>query len=294
VYVFFDSLVGLIFLESQKEHMRIIDLTEEYIQHVIQEDQIDNYEANFPQLFEHYYTFWAQPQKYLFRDVQEIVFRRNLVLAHLPWLVERFERKKLHITDVDVVVFVGHGTSNGHAFPSKEDHWVVWLPLEAYSSPQIVDVFVAHEIAHALHYQLQPAFYFRDVQEKNQVFRQLVTEGIATLTSKEVLNISNKQALWADYLPRERIERWYKACLEREDELFCFVADKLESSDEQNGLFSFSDTDEILENRAGYYAGLVLVERYVRQQGLTLQDLFRTSKEEFWHIMRSSLKIESA
>lgn len=273
--------------------MRVTDLTEHYLRYVIQQDDTTRYEATFPQLFEHYYTFWAKPQSYSFRDAEKVVFQRNLILERLPSLSEKFERKGLKSTDIDVTIFVGHGTSNGHAFPLM-GRWIVWLPVETYHSPQAVDVFVSHEMAHALHYQQQPDFYFKDKRYKNQVFRQLVTEGIATLSSKEILGVSDEQALWADYLPSERIQQWYKACSERKEELFWVVANNLESSDEQNCLFSFSETDNVLENRAGYYVGLVLIERYAKQQGLTLRDLFAVNKEEFWRIIQSLLKVEPA
>lgn len=268
--------------------MHVIDLTEHYIRHIIQQDDALRYESVFPELFQHYYTFWAQPQSYSFRDTEEIVRRRNLLFERLPLLSKQFESKDLPITDVDILLFVGHGTSNGHAFPSRS-RWVVWLPIETYHSPQAVDVFVSHEIAHALHYQQQPAFYFRDEREKNQVFRQLVTEGVATFISKEVLGVGHEEALWADYLPLDRVQQWYRACLEREREIFRIVADTLKRSDRQNRLFSFSETEDILENRAGYYAGLMLIERYAKQQYFALQDLLGISKERFWQIIQVSL-----
>lgn len=273
--------------------MHVTDLTEYYLRYVIQQDDTARYEATFPQLFEHYYAFWAQPQSYSFRDAEKVVFQRNLILERLPSLSERFERKGLKSTDIDVTIFVGHGTSNGHAFPLM-GRWIVWLPVESYHSAQSVDIFVSHEMAHALHYQQQPDFYFKDKKDKNQVFRQLVTEGIATLSSKEILDVSDEQALLANYLPFERVQQWYKACLERKEKLFRVVANNLESSDEQNRLFSFSETDNVLENRAGYYAGLVLVEHYAKQQSLTLRDLFAINKEEFWRIIQSLLKVEPA
>ncbi|MFN3741856.1 MAG: DUF2268 domain-containing putative Zn-dependent protease [Anaerolineales bacterium] len=266
--------------------MRITDLTESYLRYVIQQDHPARYEADFPELFEHYYTFWAQPQAYAFRDSKQVIARRDLLLERLPLLAERFERNGLEAGDIDVVIFVGHGTSNGHAFHAR-GRWTVWLPLETYGSSQAVDIFGSHEIAHALHYQQQPDFYFKDEKEKNQVFRQLVTEGIATLISKEILGLSDEQALWADYLPFEHIQRWYAACRKRERELFRLVADTLPYSDKQNPLFSFSPSEDVSKNRAGYYVGLVLIERYARRQGLG--DLFAISKEEFWQFVKGEL-----
>lgn len=273
--------------------MGIIDLTENYLRAVVEQNDPESYERAFPLLFEHYHTFYAQLQAYSFRDVNEILRRRDLILKRLPFLFERFEQKGLKTADIDVVLFVGHGTSNGHAFLATT-RWTVWLPVETYYSIQAIDVFVSHEIAHAVHYQHQPDFYFKSKQEMYHVFRQLATEGIATLTSKEILDIGDEEALWADYLPGDRISQWYEQCRQQEGKLFQIIADRLEESSEQNDLFTFSGTDNCLENRAGYYAGLVLTERYMKRQNLALRDLFAISKQEFWQIVRSLLQSELA
>ncbi|MEJ5240069.1 MAG: DUF2268 domain-containing putative Zn-dependent protease [Anaerolineales bacterium] len=273
--------------------MQVIDLTEDYIRYVVQQNDPKSYECTFPHLFEHYYAFYAQPQVYSFRNTSVILRRRTLILEHLPTLAERFERKDLHISDIDIVLFVGHGTSNGHAFYAI-NRWIVWLPVETYHSIQAIQVFVSHEIAHALHYQHQPDFYFSNHRERFQVFRLLATEGIATLTSKEILGIEDEQALWADYLPYERTRRWYEQCLKQQQDLFQIIADRLEESDEQIGLFSFSGADDCMKNRAGYYAGLVLIERHMKQHKLSIRDLFAISKQEFWQIIQSSLESKPA
>lgn len=275
------------------KNMQVTDLTRDYLRYVLEEDKPALYENALPHLFEHYYAFWAQTQPYSFRNGDEIRRRRNLILERLPVLANRFECQHLNIADIEVVLFVGHGTSNGHAFCPK-DHWVVWLPIETYHSVPAIDVFVSHELAHALHYQQRPEFYFTNEAERTQVFRQLVTEGIATLASKVILGISNEQAMWADYLPPERIRHWYEQCLQREPKLFRIAAAKLENSNERNTLFSFSETDDVLENRAGYYLGLVLIERYMKQENLSLHDLFGIGKEKFWNIILSYLNTEPA
>lgn len=273
--------------------MRIRDLTGDYLAYVLKQDKPILYESAFPQLFEHYYAFWANRQPYSFSDLDEIARRRNLILERLPILSRRFGQYYLDLANIEITLFVGHGTSNGHAFYTDE-HWVVWLPIEAYHSVLATDVFVSHELAHALHYQQQPEFYFRNEIERTQVFRQLVTEGIATLTSKIVLGISSEQALWADYLPAERIHQWYEECSRSETELFRAIADKLESSDEQNYLFSFSESDNVLENRAGYYAGLVLLECCMKHERIPLKDLFGIGKQQFLNLIRLHINLEPA
>jgi hypothetical protein len=216
--------------------MHIIDLTTDYIQYVIHRDRRDLYEASFPQLFDHYYQFWAVRGPYRFTDESEIRRRSESIGERLSFLEDRFSSKGLYLDQIAIVLFVGRGTSNGHALPLGEK-WAAWLPVERYPPSFAIDVFASHEMAHALHYQKQPEFFFHTEDEKTNVFRQVVTEGIATITSKNILDISEEQALWADRLPAEQVRRWYQRCLLRETEILEIVAKKLESSDEF--LFSY-------------------------------------------------------
>jgi hypothetical protein len=267
--------------------MQIIDLTTQYIHSVVHQDNPDSYESSFPHLFEHYYRFWAPRGTYFYRDVKEIQRRRKRIVERLAFLENRFLSKGLVLDQLVTVLFVGRGTSNGHAFPFGEK-WVVWLPVESYPSSFTIDVFASHEIGHALHYQKRPEFFFDTEEEKTNVFRQVVTEGIATLTSKYVLEISDQQALWADYLPPEQCDRWYRQCLLREAEILQTVAEKLEISD--NGLFSFTGDQNVLQNRAGYYAALKLIHRILHENKLSLPELLKIEKQTFFKMIQALLK----
>ncbi|MCX8063114.1 MAG: DUF2268 domain-containing protein [Anaerolineales bacterium] len=265
------------------------DLTHSYILYVLKQGDIRRYEAAFPQLFAHYYAYYAEPMPYSFRDEGEILRRRELMLQRLSLIAQRFKQQGLPLEGFKIVLFVGHGTSNGHAFP-LEGQWVVWLPLETYPTPTAMDIFFTHEIAHALHYQRQPDFFYRSEAERTQVFRQLVTEGLATLFSKELLNVSDELALWGDYLPQNDVQRWYQQCQQREEELFRMAFENLWISDSQNRLFSYSDSDDVAENRAGYYIGLRLIEYYMKNHGLHLQGILGIRKAEFSKMFRNFLE----
>lgn len=268
------------------EFMQLIDITPSYVKYVIRQDKPEFYEASLPQLFAHYQRFWAPPGEYFYREEDEILRRRELIGSRLAFLEERFSSQGLGLEAVVVVLFVGQGTSNGHAFPMDEK-WVVWLPVESYPTPLCVDVFVAHELAHAEHYQRQPEFFFETEAQKTNVFRQVVTEGIATLTSRQVLDIDEQQALWADYLPDDQIQRWYAECVRRESELLANVARKLESSDED--LFSYRGGEDVLKNRGGYYAALRIIQRILDQNRLALSELFTIDKQGFLRMITASL-----
>lgn len=268
------------------EFMHLIDITPNYIKYVIRQDQPELYEASFPQLFAHYERFWASPGEYFYRNEDEILRRTELIGSRLAFLEERFSSQGLGLEGVEVVLFVGRSTSNGHAFRLGEK-WVVWLPVESYPTPLCVDVFVAHELAHAVHYQRQAEFFFETEAQKVNVFRQVVTEGIATLSSRQVLDIDEKQALWADYLPADQIQQWYAECVRREAEILASVAGKLESSDED--LFSYRGGEDILMNRAGYYAALRIIQRILDQNQWTLRELFSIGKQDFLKRIRALL-----
>ena len=271
--------------------MHVIDLTQDYIRYVIQQDRPALYEDSLPQLFEHYYQFWASRSSYFYKDESEIWHRNELVRDRLPFLEKKFSNKGLHLEQVEVVLFIGQGSSNGHAF-LLDGKWTVWLPLETYSSLFAVDVFVSHEIAHALHYQRQPDFFFRNKEEKDNIFRQVITEGIATITSQHVLGVDDKCALWADYLPVEQIEHWYQECLLREPEIIKIVVENLKESDES--LFSYTGSDDVLENRAGYYVALLLMRRVLKTQKLSVNDLFLIGRQKFFEVVKALLENQPA
>jgi hypothetical protein len=268
--------------------MQIIDLTQSFIDCVVRNDNQHEYESLFPALFEHYYHFWTTRRPNFKFGEDEVLRRTKLIRERLPIIERRFADNGLPIDAVAIALFVGHDASNGHAF-EHEGRFVVWIPVEAYSSTRAVDVFVAHEIAHALHYQAEPAFYFADHFEKGQMFRQLVTEGIATLVTKVVMGIEEVEALWADYLPPEKVQVWYRQCKSKEKELSGFILSHLEESDKENSLFWYSDSEDVFQNRAGYYMGLQLAERIRTKRECSLGELLTLSRAEFQEMVPACL-----
>ncbi len=268
--------------------MQVIDLTQAFINCVVQDDNQLEYESLFPALFEHYYRFWAIRRPNFKFSEDEVIRRTKLIKERLPIIEQCFAKNGLPIDTLTIVLFVGHDASNGHAF-EHEGRFVVWIPVESYTSTRAADVFVAHEIAHALHYQGEPAFYFTNNFEKGEMFRQLATEGVATLVSKVVMGIDEVEALWADYLPRDKAQAWYEQCKSREKELSGFVLAHLEESDKENSLFWFSDSEDVFQNRAGYYLGLMLAERICAKRECSLGDLLSLSRMEFQEMVAECL-----
>jgi hypothetical protein len=268
--------------------MQVIDLTQHFIDCVVRNDNQLAYEGFFPALFEHYYRFWTTRRPNFKFGEAEVIRRTKLIKERLPIIERCFANNGLPIDAMTIALFVGHAASNGHAF-EHEGRFVVWIPVETYSSARAADVFIAHEIAHALHYQGEPAFYFTDHIEKGQGFRQLATEGVATLVAKVVMGIDEVEALWADYLPRDKAQAWYEQCKSREKELAGYALAHLEDSDKENSLFWYSDSEDVFQNRAGYYLGLVLAERICRKRECSLSGLLTLSRTEFQQMLTECL-----
>lgn len=269
--------------------MRIVDLTEEFIEQVLHNNDPESYEALFPDLFAHYYEFWAVRQAYS-AELTEHYIRRQVALIKesLPRFAKRFAESGFVLNDLEVVLFVGHGFSNGHAFQSDRC-FVVWIPIEAYPSKLSVEVFVPHEIIHALHYQKVPAFYFHTKKEKNQVSRLIITEGIATFVSMTVMNFDAKTALWADYLDREQVKLWFQECQAQESLMNRYVLDNFYRQDEE--LFTLAGKiDDVLRFRGGYFVGLRLVERILEAEQLNLSNILSLSREKFEQVALEILR----
>ncbi|MCP4580488.1 MAG: hypothetical protein GY839_02640 [candidate division Zixibacteria bacterium] len=253
--------------------MKIIDLTDYYTEYLANNGDLGTYEKSYPALFNHYFKYWADRIKPVAKiSKAEISNRVKLITDSLNYLELKFNMAGFDIANLKIVLFVGVNKTNGHAFKDG-DEYIVWLPIETYFSRQLCDVFISHEIGHALHYMSSEDFYFNDLSEKLTVSRQLVTEGLATFLSMKILNIGEGEALWADYLSREDKERWLSQCLLERKTLNKFVLDNFNKNDSRIGLFYANDPDNIYYFRAGYYVGLKLIEEVSAATKIGLSEL---------------------
>lgn len=258
--------------------MQIIDLTENYRIDFVRNRNRTAYENAFPELFEHYYRFWtSQKLDIVDMPAREISIRKAWIQYHLETLAPVLRANKFDCDVFDVVLFIGVGTTNGHAFKLK-DRFQVWLPLETYTSEKLVKTFVTHEIAHALHYHYSPLFYFESEVDKNILSRLLITEGMATYLTRELLAISDNEALWGDFLDKSEAQGWWAACQREEPRLFRIFYNDYCKSDANPGLFCANERDDIFKFRAGYYAGLKLIDQYAKDRHLNILELLEIQR----------------
>ncbi|NPA91065.1 MAG: hypothetical protein GXO55_06415 [Chloroflexi bacterium] len=260
--------------------MDILDLTPVYIR----DPEHEHYEATYPALFRHYFRFWADVQDDTAYPDEVVRENARRIRERLPLIRRRLTRTGLPLPDL-VVLLVGKGTTNGHAFwdPARQA-FVVWLPVEAYATRTQVDIFVTHECLHALHYTHQPAFYFTDEREQHLVGRQLITEGVATWGTRVLSAGDDIQALWADYLAPDAAQRWYRQCQYREQEMAQRLLEEWEESRETNPWFSMWDAADVTRYRGGYYMGLQVMRRLHQRHALDLPALLRLDAQtlEAW------------
>jgi hypothetical protein len=239
--------------------MRIIDLTPAYKKFILEDNDFGSYQKAFPALFQHYYKYWTSRKSFPATiSPEKISIRRNLLLKRLVVIEKKFKKFGYNLSNFKIVIFIGQNTSNGHAFKYKNE-FIVWLPLETYSTKKEIDIFVTHEIIHALHYSVSPEFYFGNLKEKRNLSRQLITEGIATLYTQKILNVDERNALWADFLRLEKYFLWLKKCKNQEHELLKYIYKNFQSTNKNIEIFYANDPKNVFKYRSGYYIGLKLV-----------------------------------
>lgn len=269
--------------------LRIIDLTGAYEKDVLANHDVAAYEAVLPEFFEHYYAYWASRKHCSPRlDRALLKERARCVVDELPRIEAGFSRLKIPLDPVSLVLFVGQGTSNGHAL-HLQSSFAAWMALECYPSALAVACFLPHELAHAAHYESRPEFYFRTRSEQAHTGRQLIIEGIATRIAMLVTGLSESAALWGDLLGEEALREWMGSCLGRRRQLASFVLEHFDSSLPGNPLFTASRSGDILENRGGYYCGLHAVLAIEEGHGISVGEMLQLHRSEAETLFRDAL-----
>lgn len=268
--------------------MQIVDLVEHFVSRGSYRHDYPSYEQLYPALFEHYFRYWstraALPPK---SENADLVSRRDRVISMLPETEDVFSSAGLPLDDMKVVLFVGVGTSNGHAM-NDGDEFIVWLPVETFQSSRQIQVFVAHELAHALQYTRSPGCYFETVSEMQHFARLLITEGMATYVSRIVLDCEDSDALWADYLSPDRLRSWMTECRADEADLASFALKHFDSNAHRE-FFQANNADDIYSYRAGYYLGLRAIELIAQQRCCGPSDLLAAQRPELEVLTREVL-----
>jgi uncharacterized protein YjaZ len=274
--------------------MNVIDITNSYISEMLKLKDLYAYEQSYPALFSHYFKYWARRKNFsnhLSRT--KVEKRKKLIIETLKEIDKLLTRTGFRVKKLDIVLFVGQGTSNGHAFRNN-DKFIVWLPLELYETKLQAKVFITHEIIHAIHYSHSPDFYFNNIAEKRSVIRQVISEGLATWLTMKILNVDEGVALWADYISKTKIKIWLQKCQQKERKMYKYVLKNFSSSNPKIGLFYANDPTDIVNYRAGYYVGLKLIEAVANKTKLSDKSLLKIPRRKFEGIAKKWLQERSS
>lgn len=270
--------------------MKIIDLTDYYLDFLVDKNSPDLYFATYPSLFDHYFQYWSNKKAAFHRMTRKEVYRKKLMIKKSIEQAEiYFANYNLDTSDIKIVLFVGQNTTNGHAFIDSHSA-TTFIPIESYHSPDYADVFCIHEVAHAMHYLLSPAFYFKDKKEKEIISRNLICEGIASLFSKEILQINDGVALWADYLSKDQLKNWIDKCMQECNALKGHCKNNFYTSDPH--LFYVWDFQNPFKSRGGYWLGIKLIEKIKTQENLSLNTILTIPRNVFEHKILKELESE--
>ena len=273
------------------DRMIISDLFDSYVKYVLHAGSTDGYRASYPALFDHYFRYWADENNPIIKMTESELAERSAMMRRESRSVEgKIRASGLDINDLQVVLFVGTGSTNGHAFQDN-NRFVVWLPVETYSSPLLARVFATHEIIHALHYNASPEFYFDSKEDLRRVSRQLAAEGLATYLTMRILDCDEITALWADYLSEDKAGLWMDEFRSREREIFGYLLENFSSGDPEIMPFVAADPADILRYRAGYYAGLKLIRQIADQNRFGPEELLAIKRGRFERLLAENLRM---
>lgn len=177
--------------------------------------------------------------------------------------------------DISIVLVTGCDTSNGHAFLQNR-RGIAWISTSEYSSQKSIEVFVTHEVIHAIHYQNVPEYCFEKKEEKNHTGRQLITEGVATYATQVLLDVSESNALWVDYLPVNELDVLMKRYEENLSVTAEHIARDWDKTD--TAYFYANDPSDVDSYRSGYYLGRLVIESVAKRCNYSLRDLLELDR----------------
>lgn len=272
--------------------MKIVDLTESYQKYYLDKKNLTSYLKTYPTLFDHYFNYWAKKEKfYPFLNSQAIRLRLKYLYAALPQVEQKIENfLDLSLKDLKIIFFVGLNKTNGHAFEENKRKFTVWIPIESYTSRMRAEVFLTHEIIHALHYSLAPQFYFHNKKEMGRVGNCLITEGVAIFLTVKILRIDIKKALFADYLSTGEADFLMTDFKKHQKEILIYIAENFNKNDSK-GLFFAKDARSIWLYQGGYLAGYKIIMKISQKYKISPQQILKTPYHKLLGLVKNELGI---
>lgn len=258
--------------------MKRINLIESYIKYILKNNDVKKYQNSSKYLFYHYLKYWA-PRKtfYFVLSEKEIKKRVKMALGITARIENNFNTFNVNLDKIDIIFFVGKNTSNGHSFLWK-NRAIVWIPLETYKNKLQLEIFITHEIIHAIHYLKNKDFYFSNEKQKNSISRQLITEGIATFLTSAIMGVDDRKSLWADYITKNDYKKWINNCNKFRKNISKLAIKNFNSNTDNIGIFYFKTLNDIYNNRSGYFLGLEIIKWFCAKNNINFLKIIKVPK----------------
>lgn len=227
-------------------------------------------------LFDHLIDCWGFGE--IGAEFQDIELQHSIIKNRYAHCEKLINEKLSGVSIPDVLVLNRNYPLNGHALLHKEDSWA-FVIASHFKTQLYSDVFLSHEIAHAIHYRSRPEFFFQNKNERNHFGRSLLTEGIATYFTKVLLNCSLEDALWADYLEKEKRVEWIDMVESEVKQIANHCLKHYDSIEPEYSLFYYTCQNSIF-SRSGYWMGYQIIEHFASEHKLGLSELFFVDRKE--------------
>lgn len=201
--------------------------------------------------------------------------RNNELLKFSSWLKSKIIeitdklRQQFNIDDIpETVLFIGDGSIDGHGVVIENQAYGLFEISTLVDSIKLynADVFLAHELIHPIHYQLNSGFFagkWNSIEE--YYFKRLISEGIATYFSKDIVSTRVEEGYWFGFLKDQELQEWINYCEENKSIISSKLAKSLNKEeldlDLYRQLFSIVGYENLTKFRLAYYYGTCIIEK---------------------------------
>lgn len=212
--------------------------------------------------------------------IKELSKDKDELYAFSESLIYRIEKcsymiKELfHFQDVKVIFFIGDGSIDGHGILIDKDSYAIYDISILYDMKDTydLDVYLFHELIHAIHYMQSEFYYDRQRNLEEIYFKNIYSEGLATYLSWQGTFASLEEAYWFGYLEKMRIEKWIYNCENERANIGLRLIKSISSNTFDMGLyfelFNLANLHNYKNSRMAYYYGFEIVKRLSRAHSL--------------------------
>ena len=270
--------------------MRVINIAKEQIKKDhCQGDILEKYA-----FFDEYFNLFdlndrKEFEKNMNRTVKKIKnnnFKRSLkILENKVEEKEAIILRKTNIDfDVDLIIFIGDGSVDGHGVLINNKPYVFFDLYAFIETSYTLEAFLIHEIIHPIHYYFNEDFYpkyFETTEEK--YLKKLVVEGIATYFTPFLSDVSFETSYWLGTVNQKEVKDWVKNCKKLKGNIGQKIFETIEKGefnlDLYLKLYCVSDSYDLKNSRIGYYYGTEIIKNLSKQK--TFKELLETDYKEF-------------